>query len=147
MLNEQLKVVNEAILQAATRVGNSAPKVADEILESVFPQTCCAAREEGGFQILRRGFIGHVSKILKQSYPGENKQRDFASIDPKFAPYVEKLKSAAYYVEGAQEYVSVADLVVEPDLLNDARHHMRRKGEECLAEAERLDNLYYAVTS
>ena len=40
----------------------------------------------------------------------------------------------------------VPDLIAEPDLLDDARRFMRRKGLECLAEANRLDALYTAVT-
>jgi hypothetical protein len=146
MLNEQLRAVNDAIWEAASRVGNNAPKVADAILENVFPRTCSAAQDEGAFAILRRGFIGHVSRILK-SYPDDDKQRDFASIADEFGPFVKELKSASYYVESAQELVSVAGLIADPDLLDDARKHMRRKGEECLAEAERLDQLYFAVTA
>lgn len=144
MLNEQLRVVNDAIWEAAARVGNNAPKVADAILESVFPRTCSAAHDEGAFTILRRGFIGHVSKILK-SYP-DDKQRDFAQIAEEFGPFVKELKSASYYVESAQELVSVADLISDPALLDDARKYMRRKGQECFDEARRLDELYYAVT-
>ena len=37
----------------------------------------------------------------------------------------------------------IADL----DLLEDARHSMRRKALECLAEADRLDALFAAITS
>jgi hypothetical protein len=37
----------------------------------------------------------------------------------------------------------IADL----DLLEDARRSMRRKALECLAEADRLDALYAAVTA
>jgi hypothetical protein len=86
-----------------------------------------------------------VSSILK-AYPDDN-QADFASIAPEFGAYVEKLKKARYYVEAVAEYVSVADLIAEPEFLDDARKHMRRKGEECLAEAEQLDQLYHAVTA
>jgi hypothetical protein len=50
-------------------------------------------------------------------------------------------------VESADEYVDVPSLIAEPALLNDARKFMRRKGEECLAEAKILDELYAAVTN
>lgn len=146
MLNEQLREVNEMILRTAARVGNNAPKVADEILESCFPRTCAEAHHEGAYAILRRGFIGHVSRILR-GQTADDKQRDFSNIEPQFGPLVEELRSSSYYVESAQEYVSVPSLIDEPDLLDDARKFMRRKGEECLAEAERLDRLYYEVTA
>jgi hypothetical protein len=146
MLNEQLREVNEAIVIAASRVGNNAPKVADEILEAVFPRTCAEAHHEGAYSILRRGFIGHVSRILRQNACDEN-QHDFAEKEPQFGLLVKELRSSSYYVESAQEYVSIQGLIDEPDLLDDARKFMRRKGEECIAEAERLDLLYQEVTA
>ncbi|SNS05701.1 hypothetical protein [Antarctobacter heliothermus] len=39
------------------------------------------------------------------------------------------------------------DPAADLDLLEDARRAMRRKALECLAEADRLDALYVAVTS
>jgi len=60
---------------------------------------------------------------------------------------VKDLRSKSYFVESAEEYVAVPDLIVEPDLLDDARRFMRRKGVECLTEADRLDALFAAVTS
>ena len=64
-------------------------------------------------------------------------------------------------VEGPNAIASTADLGLRRDqihearqirdaeaaLLDDARRFMRRKGIECLAEADRLDALYAAVTS
>ena len=40
-----------------------------------------------------------------------------------------------------------SDPIADLDLLEDARRSMRRKALECLAEADRLDALYGAVTS
>lgn len=40
-----------------------------------------------------------------------------------------------------------SDAAADLDLLEDARRSMRRKALECLAEADRLDALYGAVTS
>jgi hypothetical protein len=59
---------------------------------------------------------------------------------------VKDLRSKSYFAESAAEYVAIPDLIAEPELLDDARRFMRRKGIECLAEADRLDALYAAVT-
>jgi hypothetical protein len=40
-----------------------------------------------------------------------------------------------------------SDQIADPDLLEEARRSMRRKALEYLAEADRLDALYEAVTS
>ena len=50
-------------------------------------------------------------------------------------------------MESAEEYVAIPALIAEPELLDDARRFMRRKGKECLDEADRLDALYVAVTA
>jgi hypothetical protein len=42
---------------------------------------------------------------------------------------------------------NASDPIGDRDLLEDARRAMRRKALECLAEADRLDALYAAVTS
>jgi hypothetical protein len=73
-------------------------------------------------------------------------QTDFADRCDAFAPLVSDLRSKSYFVESAEEYVAVPNLIEDPELLNDARRFMRRKGRECLAEADRLDALYLAVT-
>ena len=64
-----------------------------------------------------------------------------------FAPLVKDLRSKSYFVESAAEYVAIPHLIAEPELLDDARRFMRRKGKECLDEADRLDALFAAVTS
>jgi len=86
-----------------------------------------------------------VKRILRNRHDGLT-QTDFADRCDAFAPLVSDLRSKSYFVESAQEYVVVPDLIAEPDLLDDARRFMRRKGLECLAEADRLDALYAAVT-
>jgi hypothetical protein len=42
---------------------------------------------------------------------------------------------------------NASDPIGDRDLLEDARRAMRRKALECLAEADRLDALYAAVTT
>ena len=58
---------------------------------------------------------------------------------------MQDLRSKSYFVESAEEYVLIPDLIAEPPLLDDARRFMRQKGKECLDEADRLDALYAAV--
>jgi hypothetical protein len=72
-------------------------------------------------------------------------QADFDEINPSFRPLVEKLSSATYYVEQLQMHMTVRELIDDPELLDDARRYMRRKGDENLVEARKLDALYEAV--
>lgn len=145
MLNKRISDFHELVWKTAARVGNSAPKVVDEILRRAFPATTNAASDEGADKILRKGAISEVTRILKDT-TDPNGQGDFADIDPAFHPLVKPLRSRTYYVESAGEYVSVPMLIADPALLDDARRYMRRKGEECIAEADRLDELFAAVT-
>lgn len=144
MPNSQSAAFAERVWDIAARTGHSAPKITDDIMETAFPRTCAQARQEGALKMLRTGVVAEVKRILRNGQDSAE-QRDFADVSATFAPLVRDLRSKSYFVEGAQEYVPVAALIADPDLLDDARRFMRRKGIECLAEADRLDLLYQAV--
>ena len=146
MLNSQSAAFAAAVWEVATRLGNNAPRIADEIMEAAFPLTCSQAREEGALRMLRTGIVSEVKRILRNQDDGPA-QGDFSEICAAFAPLVKDLRSKSYFVESAAEYVAIPDRIADPELLDDARRFMRRKGIECLAEADRLDALYAAVTS
>lgn len=135
------------VFEAASRLGNSATRIADEIIEVAFPRTVEESQHEGAYKLLRKGVITEVKRTLNH-VPHEGGQLDFlADIDPVFTEIVGKLKRSKYFVEAVDEYVPIEQLVKDPELLDDARKLMRRKGNECLAEAGILDELYEAVTS
>ncbi|WP_223425445.1 hypothetical protein [Tateyamaria pelophila] len=146
MLDSQSAAFAERVWDYASRLGNNAPRIADEMMEAAFPLTCTQARQEGALRMLRTGIISEVKRILRNRDDGLG-QADFAEVCAAFAPLVKDLRSKSYFVESAEEYVAVPDLIVEPDLLDDARRFMRRKGIECLTEADRLDALFAAVTT
>jgi hypothetical protein len=145
MLDSQSAAFAERVWEVASQLGNNAPKIADDIMGEAFPLTCSQARAEGAMRMLRTGIISEVKRILRNRHDATT-QTDFADRCDAFAPLVSDLRSKSYFVESAEEYVAVPDLIEDPDLLNDARQFMRRKGRECLAEADRLDALYTAVT-
>ncbi len=145
MLDSQSAAFAERVWEVASQLGSNAPRIADDIMSAAFPLTCTQAREEGALRMLRTGIISEVKRILRNRDDGMG-QADFAEICEAFAPLVKDLRSKSYFVESAAEYVVIPDLIAEPDLLDDARRFMRRKGRECLAEADRLDALYAAVT-
>ena len=145
MLDSQSAAFAERVWEVASQLGNNAPKIADDIMGEAFPLTCSQARAEGAMRMLRIGIISEVKRILRNRDDGLG-QGDFADRCDAFAPLVRDLRSKSYFVESAEEYVVVPDLIAEPDLLDGARRFMRRKGLECLAEADRLDALYAAVT-
>jgi hypothetical protein len=132
------------------RLGNNATRIADDMIARAFPRTVEEAALEGADKMLRSGVISEVKRILTKNID-DDETIDMATIDPTFGEIVTKLKKGKYFVEEAHgepvnEYVSVADLINDPGMLDSARKLMRRKGEECLAEAKVLDELYAAVT-
>lgn len=146
MLKAVLAHFYELADEARAKFGDSAPKVTNEIIERAFPGTMAAATEEGCDRMFREGVINAVQKLIRK--PGvDTRQRTLADIDPDFLPLVQELGSVAYYVPSVDggEYISVPDLCANPDKLDAARKFMRQKGEECLREAKRLDDLYEAV--
>jgi hypothetical protein len=146
MLDSQSTAFAERVWEVASQLGNNAPKIADDMMGTAFPLTCRQARQEGALRMLRTGIITEVKRILRNQDDAMG-QGDFAEITETFAPLVRALRSKTYFVESAQEYVGIPELIAEPDLLDDARRFMRRKGKECLDEADRLDALYVAVTA
>ncbi|PKP85699.1 MAG: hypothetical protein CVT80_01010 [Alphaproteobacteria bacterium HGW-Alphaproteobacteria-2] len=146
MLDSRSAAFAERVWEVASQLGNNAPKIADDMMEDAFPLTCSQARREGALRMLRTGIITEVKRILRNQDDAP-RQADFADVCEAFAPLVKDLRSKSYFVESAEEYVAIPDLIAEPDLLDDARRFMRRKGKECLAEADRLDALFAAVTS
>jgi len=136
MLDSQAAAFAERVWGYAARLGNNAPRIADDIMEAAFPLTCSQARQEGALRMLRTGIISEVKRILRNRDDGLS-QLDFAEVWGAFAPLVKKLRSKSYFVESAQVYVGIHALIAEPELLDDARQFMRRKGIECLGEANR----------
>lgn len=146
MLNRRGSDFTALVWAAAARIGSNAPRIADDILRAAFPRTVAEAEHEGAIKPLRNGVVNEIKRILRHT-PGGCGQGDFADIEPQFAGIASKLKSNSYFVESLDEYVSVPNLIADPDLLKDAMGHMRRKGMECLAEAKTLGELYAAVTA
>lgn len=147
MLKETLAHFYELADQARARLGDSAPKITNDIIERAFPGTVTAAELEGCDRMLRDGVKNAVAKYIRKP-PAEDRQRNFNDIADEFMPLVEKLGSVAYFVPdetGAGEYVGVPDLCYDRDALDAARRFMRLKGEETLAEADRLDDLFEAI--
>ncbi len=146
MLDSQAAGFAERVWEVASQLGSNAPKIADDMMEAAFPLTCTQARQEGAMRMLRTGIITEVKRILRNRSDILS-QSDFSEICKTFTPFVQDLRSKSYFVESAEEYVAIPALIADPELLDDARRFMRRKGKECLDEADRLDALYAAVTT
>ncbi len=145
MRNTRSADLSAMIRAAAERLGHNAPLVADDILAEAFPRTMEEAASEGATSYLRAGFIVAVKRVLR-SGAVDGAQTDFERIAEGFRPFVRGLRQDSYFVEGRGEYVTIGKLIAQPALLDDARKHLRRKGDETLDEARRLDQLYAAVT-
>ena len=145
MLNKRTTDFASAVMDAAAVLGSrSAPRIADHIMAPLFPRTVEEAGYEGCLSIFRMGVVSEVGRVLKTSLDASG-QLDFASIAPALMPIVNTLGKKSYYVEAIGEHVPVPQLIADLDLLDDARAHMRRKGEENLVEANRLDELADAI--
>lgn len=144
MLNKRIPELHSHVWRAAATCGHNAGKIADAIISDLFPRTVVEAEIEGADKLLRSGLVTEVNRVLK-SGTGDDAQMDFGEIAEAFRPLVSALNHRQYFVEARDEHVPVAQLIADPKLLNDARGYMRRKGDECHAEAEKLDQLYAAV--
>jgi hypothetical protein len=148
MLNDKLQPFYQAVHAAILEVGNSAPRIADKVIEEAFPETVEAADREGAATMLRKGVIEFISNYLKRNSnaPLET-QGDFSQISSEFADIVGKLHSHSHYVSALEQHMPIGFLIANPEHLDDARQYKRQKGLETLAEADALDELYEAVTS
>ena len=147
MLTDKLHVFYQHVHAAMMEVGNSAPRIADRVIAEAFPDTADAAEREGADVMLRNGVIEFLTKYLKRSAnaPLET-QTDFADIAPEFQSIVTRLHNQSHYVPTLQQHMPIPFLIDTPDFLDEARKFKRQKGEETLAEAAVLDELYNAIT-
>ena len=146
MLTDKLRPFYDAMNAAIAEVGKNAAKIADRVIGEAFPETAEAADREGADKMLRSGVIARVSAILTKG-GSDVDQHDFVEIAPDFMPIVDRLHSHSHYVPlpDVQEYVHIGTLIANPEWLDAARKFKRQKGEETLAEADVLDELYHAV--
>lgn len=146
MLKETLAEFYRLADEARAKFGENAPKVTDDIIEAAFPDTYAASLTEGCDRMFREGVKNAVAKYIRKP-PQDERQRTFDDILPGVRPFAEKLGSVAYFVPTVDggTYVSVPDLCHDAAALDAARRFMRQKGDECLREAKRLDDLYDAV--
>lgn len=144
MSSEVINEFHAAVWVSAAKHGMKPSHVAADIMEELYPQTLSAAGDEGALAYLRDG----INKAVKQVFsakPKDENQDSLFDIDASLMPHVENLKRFSFYVEAIDEFLTVTDLIKNVRWLDDARKHLRRKGEETLAEASRLDKLYAAV--
>lgn len=147
MLTDKLQPFYNRVHEAMMEVGNNAPRIADRVIAEAFPETADAAEREGADRMLRDGVIQHLTKYLKRS--GDMPavvQGDFAAISEEFMPIVDRLQSHSHYVPSLQMHIPVGALIAQPEWLDEARKFKRQKGEETLAEADVLDELYHAIS-
>ena len=144
MLETHYRDFTVCVWNVARRIGMKPPRIADEVIGYLFPSTKRESIVEGADKMLRNGVIAAVRRVLTQEDSGPD-QMDLSEVDDSFRPIVAKLGRRSYHVEALEELVPITTLIANPDLLDDARKFMRRKGQECIAEADRLDELYEAV--
>lgn len=144
MLNDKLRLFYDRMNEAVAVHGLNPAAVADVIIAEAFPDTLSAAAQEGADTMLRKGVIDFLSSHFKRA-PKHHPQQTAFEFPDHVKPIVAKLKGEAHYVESLGQLVPNAMLVSNPAWLDDARKYKRRKGNETLAEADVLDELYEAV--
>ncbi len=145
MLKTKLHDFYTMIERAFEVHGGNVPVLTRQVIDAAFPDSVEAAEREGCDAMLYEGVKTAVSKYIRSRSVMEE-QGTFADVCEKFRDYIAELKSTSYTVPSMGEVVAVDRLVAFPHLLDEARKFMRQKGNECLAEAKRLDDLYDAVT-
>lgn len=132
--------VHNLVVRLQTR---SAADITDRLLPRLYPNTQKASAGEGCNAYFRSGVMNAVRGVIA-NMPDPN-QGDFEQVHPGLLPYARTLRKKAYYVPELHEYVTISELLTTLELLDSARKHERKKGEETIAEAERLDALYFAA--
>jgi hypothetical protein len=138
----------EAILAATEVEGASPPKIVDRIIEQQYPRTVTASKIEGAYTYFRDGLVAYVRAVLKRGGvedSDDRRQRDLSEIDADFRPMTTGLSHTDYFVPSRGVFVSLADLLRHLDQFDEARRYLRRKGEETIREADKLDELYFAA--
>lgn len=147
MTNEQAAGFARAIEVAVRRLDTrNAAAIRDHIVKLLYPRTMKEAEDEGALQHFLAGVTVAVRRVLRQM-ESDGLQHDLGEVHPKLFPYVQILKHPSYFVPSLGEYLTIVELIETPTLLDEARVFLRRKGEEVIAEAERLDDLFKAVTA
>jgi hypothetical protein len=144
---------NYKLIQAIRRLlkpeGNSAPNIADAVIDVCYPQTVKVAKGEGAYGVLRTGVVVFVRAYLK----GEGERVTAADdatagmweIAPGFQEVAAQLTHGEYYVPSVADFVPKGKLIALPALFDEARKFIRSKGDECIAEADRMDIAYAAL--
>jgi hypothetical protein len=144
MLNDKLRLYHEKKNEAVAIFGMSAAKVADHIIKQCFPETVNAAEREGCGYMLRSGLIQQLTNDFKHTSPIDKHQFEF-DFPEKIRSIIGKLKGESHYVPSEALWIRNQDLFDNPEWLDGARRFKRDKGNEVLAEADVLDEIYFAL--
>lgn len=144
MLNNKLQIFLQKVNEAVAIHGLNAKAVTDAVIVEAFPETISAAIDEGADSMLRNGVIDFLSSHFKR-VPAHHPFQLSLDIPESVRPIVAKLKGEAHYVKKLGRYVPNAILISNRSWLNDARNYKRAKGNEVLAEAQLLDEIYVAL--
>ena len=144
MLKTKLHDFYTVIERAVATHGGNVPLVTREAIDAAFPDSVEASEREGCDSMLYSGVKEAVSKYIRSRRDNAD-QADFSDLCDQFKPYISELKSTSYTVPSLGEAIPIGRLIAFPPLLDEARQFMRQKGNECLAEAKRMDDLYAAV--
>lgn len=144
MLNDKLRLYHEKKNEAVAIFGMSAAKVADHIIRQCFPDTVAAAEAEGCIYMLRAGLIQQLTNDFKHTAPIDEDQYLLDFPEP-IQNIIGKLKGKSHYVTSQGLWIRNEDLFANREWLDDARRFKRAKGEEVLAEATVLDEIFEAL--
>jgi len=144
MLHSQLGALNDLIVESMSRVGMTPSGIADDVLPLAFPLSLPSLQAEGGEGLLRDGLVRHIKRVLDRP-AATPAQRDFSELDFAFGAIVDRLPKRVFFVPSRNVFVWIVDLINDPALLDEARLFTRKKGEETIATAVLLDQLYAAV--
>lgn len=130
--------------------GNSAPGIADAVITTTYPKTVKVSQKEGAYGLLRTGVVVFVRAYLKGegihiTPTADADQAGMWEIAPGFQEVAAQLTHEEYFVPSLGDFVPKAKLIALPPLFDEARKFVRSKGDECIAEADRMDIAYVAL--
>lgn len=124
-----------------------ATEIADKLLVTIFADTATSAKKDGSFPDYRNGIISRVKKEIKgwaeqRGNKALAKQADFMDIEESYRPFAMKIGDEVLCVnEKDGVFMTLSDLIEQPDQLEAAEKILRKKGKETLQKANAVRDL------
>lgn len=148
VIHRQLSAFYQYIDAARNRVRGDTGSIAAAVIFDAFPETVTASKGEGCERIFFAAVQEEIRDCIKKPKVPKN-QLTWDDVPGFLVVLMKELKSEAFFVpddKGGGELVDIGVVVKNLPKLDLARKYLRKKGDETLAEATRLDGIYFSAS-